>query len=68
MCETWAYKKGTSRDNNYPDDAAAGNSERKTIYLPKAAHFRKHRANSCPTEADGHNFDWLQKVQNVIHS
>lgn len=26
-----------------------GNSEHKTLYLPKAAQFRKHGANSCTT-------------------
>lgn len=45
-----------------------GNSEHKIIYLSKAALFRKYRANSCPTEVDGHNFDWLQKVQKFTHS
>lgn len=63
MCETWAYKKGTSKTSHtrgivtMVEDMRQqpGNSEHKTIYLPKAAHFRKHRANSYSTEVDGHN-------------
>ena len=37
-----------------------GNSEHKRFYLPKAAHFRIHGANSCPNEVKSRNFDSLQ--------
>lgn len=42
------------------------NSERKIIFLQRAAYFRKYRANSCPTEVNGDKF-LLTSVCSSVH-